>query len=83
MKLDTVWKWWDHLRVGLCKKFDPDGVKVRPLPYDALTDAEQEIVYHYWSTRELLVKARGESLLGISTVRNTSRAKLSGCSLRN
>ena len=65
MKLDTVWKWWDHLRVGLYKKFALYGVNVHPLPYDDLTDTEQEIVYHYWSTREILVKARGERPPGI------------------
>jgi hypothetical protein len=66
MRLNTVWKWWDHLRVGLCKKFALDGINVRPLPYEDLTDIEQEIVYHYWSTSELLDKARDESPTGRS-----------------
>lgn len=61
MKLNTVSKWWDHLRVGLCKKFAEKGISVRPLQYDDLTDTEKEIVYHYWSTRELLMKDREEA----------------------
>jgi hypothetical protein len=60
MRLNTVWKWWDHRRVGLCKKFALNGVKVRPLSYDDLTDTEQEIVHHYWSTGELMVETGRE-----------------------
>jgi hypothetical protein len=73
MKLNTVSKWWDHLQVGLCEKFAEKGVNVCPLPYDDLTDTEKEIVYHYWSTRELLVKDREEAPIGISPVRKRSR----------
>jgi hypothetical protein len=58
MKLDNVWKWWDRLKVGLCKKFATQGVIVRPLPYDDLSEREQEIVYHYWATRRLLKKVQ-------------------------
>lgn len=56
MKLNTVWKWWDHLRVRLCKKFAVEGMEIRPVPYDDLSDDEQEIVYHYWLYGELLKK---------------------------
>lgn len=54
MRLNTVWRWWDHLRVGLSKQFAAQGVRVRPLPYDDLSEREQEIVYHYWQTHQLL-----------------------------
>jgi hypothetical protein len=54
MKLNTVWKWWDRLRVGLSKKFASHGVEVRPLQYDNLSEREQQIVYNYWATGELL-----------------------------
>lgn len=53
MKLNTVWRWWDYFRVGLCRKWLAQGVKVRPLPYDELNEKEQDIVYHYWATGRL------------------------------
>jgi hypothetical protein len=61
MRLNTVWRWWDHLRVGLCKKFAAEGVKVRQLPYENLSEREQEIVYNYWQNRQLLREVRVET----------------------
>jgi hypothetical protein len=60
MRLNTVWRWWDHLRSGLCKKFAAQGIKIRPLPYDELSENDQEIVYHYWQTRQILKGAQGK-----------------------
>jgi hypothetical protein len=60
VKINTVWKWWGHRQVGLCIKFAAQGVIVRPLPYDDLSEGEQEIVYHYWSTGELLQETQQE-----------------------
>lgn len=60
MKLNTVWKWWDYRRVGLCKKLAAEGVVIRPLPYDDLSESEQQTVYDCWFTcqvgRESLLK---------------------------
>jgi hypothetical protein len=59
MRLDNVWKWWGRLRVGLSKKFAARGVIVRPLPYDELSEEEQEVVYNYWVTRQFPTMVRG------------------------
>jgi hypothetical protein len=56
VRLNTVQKWWNHLRLRLCKKFGAQGVLVRPLLYDDLSETEQEIVYYHWLYRELLNK---------------------------
>jgi len=56
VKLNSVWKWWGHRRIGLCKKFVAEGAEIRPLPYDDLSDDKQAVVYHYWMFGEILKK---------------------------
>jgi hypothetical protein len=56
VELNTVCKWWDRLRVGLCKKFAAQGISVRPLPYDDLSEKEQEIVYNCWLDHQLYIR---------------------------
>jgi hypothetical protein len=58
MKLYTVWIWWNRLRFGLSKKFVAQGVQVRSLPWDDLSDREQQIVYDYWQNLQLTVRSK-------------------------
>ena len=56
MKLDTVWKWWNRLRIGLSRDLATRGRTVRPILYDRLSEKEQEIVYDCWIERQLAIR---------------------------
>jgi hypothetical protein len=56
MKLDTVWKWWNRRRSEESKKCASQGIMVRPLSYDDLSEREQEIVYNCWLDRQLAIR---------------------------
>jgi hypothetical protein len=56
MRLDTVWKWWNRLRIGLSSDLAKKGFTVRPIHYDKLSQREQEIVYDCWLERQLVIR---------------------------